>query len=150
MADDNGRLADLAEDRGDVFGLARHGMRRLRLARTAIDATLDAEDPVGRREEMTDGVPVRRLTQPAMDDEDGAAFAILGAVDFGAVGGLDEETSTGYELGLRYAGADGVASAEAVGFYTAFDDLIVVSNIGGTGTGTSPTPPPDPEEEPPQ
>src|SRR5690606_39041107 len=25
--------------------------------------------------------------------------------------------------------------AEAVGFYTAFDDLIVVSNIGGTGTG---------------
>lgn len=54
----------------------------------------------------------------------------------GAVGGLEEETSTGYELGLRYADGDGVASAEAVGFYTAFDDLIVVSNIGGTGTGT--------------
>lgn len=54
----------------------------------------------------------------------------------GAVDGLEEETSTGYELGLRYAGEDGAATAEAVAFYTAFDDLIVVSNIGGTGTGT--------------
>jgi Fe(3+) dicitrate transport protein len=53
----------------------------------------------------------------------------------GAVSGLDEETSTGYELGLRYAQTEGVASAEVVGFYTAFDDLIVVSNVGGTGTG---------------
>ncbi len=48
---------------------------------------------------------------------------------------LDEETSIGYELGLRYASNDQVLTAEAVGFLTQFDDLIVVNNIGGTGTG---------------
>ena len=48
---------------------------------------------------------------------------------------LEEETSTGYELGVRYASRDQVLTAEAVGFYTQFDDLIVVNNIGGTGTG---------------
>lgn len=48
---------------------------------------------------------------------------------------LEEETSTGYELGLRYASNDSVLTAEAVGFLTEFEDLIVVNNIGGTGTG---------------
>lgn len=48
---------------------------------------------------------------------------------------LEEETSTGYELGLRYASQDQVLTSELVGFYTQFEDLIVVSNIGGTGTG---------------
>jgi Fe(3+) dicitrate transport protein len=48
---------------------------------------------------------------------------------------LQEETSTGYELGLRYASNDQVLTAEAVGFLTQFEDLIVVNNIGGTGTG---------------
>lgn len=48
---------------------------------------------------------------------------------------LKEETSTGYELGLRYADKKGILAAEAVGFLTQFEDLIVVSNIGGTGTG---------------
>jgi len=54
----------------------------------------------------------------------------------GAVSGLQEETSTGYELGLRYNGRTRIFMAEATGFLTRFDDLIVVSNIGGTGTGT--------------
>jgi len=49
--------------------------------------------------------------------------------------GLEEETSIGYELGVRYAGRNQALSAEAVGFLTQFEDLIVVSNIGGTGTG---------------
>lgn len=53
----------------------------------------------------------------------------------GAAAGLEEETSIGYELGVRYADDSAGIVAEAVGFYTDFDDLIVVSNIGGTGTG---------------
>ncbi len=48
---------------------------------------------------------------------------------------LEEETSLGYELGVRFASRNQVLTAEAVGFLTQFDDLIVVSNIGGTGTG---------------
>lgn len=52
-----------------------------------------------------------------------------------AANGLDEETSTAYELGLRYAREDAAATAELVNFLTRFDDLIVVTNIGGTGTG---------------
>ncbi len=48
---------------------------------------------------------------------------------------LEEETSTGYELGLRYARNDQILTAEAVAFLTEFEDLIVVNNIGGTGTG---------------
>lgn len=54
----------------------------------------------------------------------------------GRISGLNEETSLGAELGARYADPRGALQAEAVGFYTRFDDLIVVSNIGGTGTGT--------------
>jgi Fe(3+) dicitrate transport protein len=46
---------------------------------------------------------------------------------------LKEETSTGYEAGLRYASRDQVLSAEAVGFLTKFEDLIVVQNIGAGG-----------------
>ena len=48
---------------------------------------------------------------------------------------LEEETSTGYELGLRYADRRGILTAETVGFFTQFENLIVVDNIGGTGTG---------------
>ncbi len=67
----------------------------------------------------------------------------FGGVHFGfsppspgaAISGLEEETSIGYELGTRYARRDGVLTGEAVGFLTQFDDLLVVSNIGGTGTG---------------
>ncbi|MEX2523754.1 MAG: TonB-dependent receptor [Gammaproteobacteria bacterium] len=70
-------------------------------------------------------------------------WQVFGGVNFGfsppspggAISGLEEETSIGYELGTRYAGRDGALIAEGVGFYTSFEDLIVVSNIGGTGTG---------------
>lgn len=47
--------------------------------------------------------------------------------------GLEEETSIAYELGLRY-GSEAL-SGELVGFFTDFQDLIVVDNIGGVGTG---------------
>ena len=53
----------------------------------------------------------------------------------GAVAGLEEETSTGYEIGLRYSGNNDILLAEAIGFYTRFENLIVISSIGGTGTG---------------
>lgn len=67
----------------------------------------------------------------------------FGGVHFGfsppspgaAISGLEEETSIGYELGTRYRSRDGVLAGEVVGFLTRFDDLLVVSNIGGTGTG---------------
>ena len=47
--------------------------------------------------------------------------------------GLEEETSIAYELGLRY-GSEAL-SGELVGFFTDFQDLIVVDNVGGVGTG---------------
>ena len=53
----------------------------------------------------------------------------------GAVGGLQEETSTAYEAGARYTDRRRALAAEAVLFYTAFDNLIVVDNIGGAGSG---------------
>jgi Fe(3+) dicitrate transport protein len=73
----------------------------------------------------------------------GDDWQIFGGVHFGfsppapgdAVAGLNEESSVGYELGVRYGSPGRVLTAEAVAFHTAFDDLIVVSNIGGTGTG---------------
>ncbi|CAN5255194.1 TonB-dependent receptor [soil metagenome] len=46
--------------------------------------------------------------------------------------GLQEETSLGYELGIRHTGD--YLKAELVGFYTAFDDLIVPDNVGGSGS----------------
>ncbi|QPK62022.1 TonB-dependent receptor [Methylomonas sp. LL1] len=48
---------------------------------------------------------------------------------------LHEESSNAYELGSRYT--HGAFSAEVTGFYTQFENLLVVSSIGGTGTGAS-------------
>jgi Fe(3+) dicitrate transport protein len=48
---------------------------------------------------------------------------------------LGEETSNAYELGGRYK--QGAFSAEFTGFYTQFNNLLVVDNIGGAGTGNS-------------
>ncbi|MGR8942272.1 MAG: TonB-dependent receptor family protein, partial [Gammaproteobacteria bacterium] len=48
---------------------------------------------------------------------------------------LEEETSNAYELGARYK--RGAFSAEMTGFYTQFENLLVVNNIGGAGTGQS-------------
>lgn len=51
--------------------------------------------------------------------------------------GLKEETSTGYELGARWSNDAAAFGVELVGFYTRFDDLLVINNIGATGTGAS-------------
>lgn len=48
---------------------------------------------------------------------------------------LKEETSNAYEIGTRYK--KGAFSAELTGFYTQFENLLVVNNIGGTGSGKS-------------
>lgn len=55
----------------------------------------------------------------------------------GNVDGLDIETSIGTELGVRGLTEDGSLGGEIAAFYTHFDDLIVVDNIGGSGTGFS-------------
>jgi len=52
-----------------------------------------------------------------------------------AVGGIKQETSNAFELGARYANPQRALAVEAVAFYTQFNDLIVIDNIGGTGTG---------------
>lgn len=46
--------------------------------------------------------------------------------------GINEETSNAYELGGRYT--HGPFSAEVTGFYTQFNNLLVVDSIGGTGS----------------
>ncbi len=48
---------------------------------------------------------------------------------------LKEETSTAFEAGTRYTNRNQALAAEAVAFYTDFNDLIVVDNVGGAGTG---------------
>ncbi len=53
----------------------------------------------------------------------------------GTRGGLDPETSTSFEIGARYINAQQAFAAESTIFYTAFEDLIVTDNVGGTGTG---------------
>jgi len=53
----------------------------------------------------------------------------------GTRAGLDPETSTAFEIGARYTNAPRAFAAESTFFYTAFKDLIVIDNQGGTGTG---------------
>ena len=53
----------------------------------------------------------------------------------GTRSGLDPETSTAFEAGARYTNARQALAAEATVFYTDFQDLIVVDNIGGAGSG---------------
>ncbi len=53
----------------------------------------------------------------------------------GTRAGLDPESSTALEMGARYANAQQAFAAESTLFYTAFEDLIVTDNVGGTGTG---------------
>lgn len=50
--------------------------------------------------------------------------------------GLDEETSIALEAGARYANETGLA-VDLTPFFTHFDDLIVVDNVGGAGTGNT-------------
>ncbi len=51
--------------------------------------------------------------------------------------GLDPETSTAVEVGLRFSNLSQSLSAEATLFHTRFKDLIVVDNVGGAGSGDS-------------
>ncbi len=53
----------------------------------------------------------------------------------GTRGGLDPETSIAAEAGARYTNPRHAFAAESTFFYTAFKDLIVTDNVGGTGTG---------------
>ncbi len=55
----------------------------------------------------------------------------------GTRSGLDPESSTAFELGARYTNPAQALAAEATFFYTAFDNLIVVDNVGGAGSGDS-------------
>ena len=51
--------------------------------------------------------------------------------------GINEETSQSFEIGYRYRDPARGLNAELVAFYTAYDDLIVIDNIGsGGGTGS--------------
>ena len=52
-----------------------------------------------------------------------------------AVSGLRQETSNAYEIGARYTNPQQALAIETVAFFTRFNDLIVIDNIGGTGTG---------------
>lgn len=63
-------------------------------------------------------------------------FAVPGPS--GAVAnGLKEETSNAFELGYRYQRREQAFSAEAVLFWTDFNNLIVPDNQGGAGTGNT-------------
>lgn len=53
----------------------------------------------------------------------------------GTRSGLDPETSTAFELGTRYTNTSHALALESTFFYTAFNNLIVTDNVGGTGTG---------------
>jgi len=49
--------------------------------------------------------------------------------------GLKEELSYASEGGFRYVNQERAIAMQAIGFYTHFDNLLVIDNIGGTGTG---------------
>lgn len=49
--------------------------------------------------------------------------------------GVKPETSIGTDFGVRYRSPSRALRAELVGFYTYFDNLLVIDNLGSTGTG---------------
>ncbi|MCF6262666.1 MAG: TonB-dependent receptor [Xanthomonadales bacterium] len=51
--------------------------------------------------------------------------------------GIKEETSNAYEAGFRYQDSDRYLELESTLFFTDFNNLIVVDNIGGAGSGES-------------
>ncbi len=53
----------------------------------------------------------------------------------GTRAGLDPESSIAFEIGTRHSNIQQAFAAESTIFYTAFEDLIVTDNVGGTGTG---------------
>ena len=51
--------------------------------------------------------------------------------------GINEERSIASELGGRYEMPNWGLSAEVTGFFTRFNDLLVIDNVGGAGTGNA-------------
>ena len=51
--------------------------------------------------------------------------------------GLTEEESLASEFGFRYLNEERALGGQLIAFYSHFNDLIVIDNIGGTGTGES-------------
>ncbi len=51
--------------------------------------------------------------------------------------GITEERSIASEIGGRYEWPNWGLSAELTGFFTRFEDLIVIDNVGGAGAGNS-------------
>ena len=51
--------------------------------------------------------------------------------------GLQEEEALASEAGFRYMNQERAFGAQLIGFYTHFNDVIAIDNIGGTGTGTN-------------
>ncbi len=84
---------------------------------------------------MSGGVGIVYEFSPELEALAGVHMGFSPPSPGGAVAGLEEETSTGYELGMRYANSSNTLMAEAVAFYTRFEDLIVISSIGGAGSG---------------
>jgi Fe(3+) dicitrate transport protein len=79
-------------------------------------------------------------------DEGGQDFDLFGGINRGvsppspsgsANSQLREETSVGYELGMRYADAPKAFSTELVFFLTNISDLIIPKSVGGTGAGAT-------------
>ncbi|MBT5385095.1 MAG: TonB-dependent receptor [Kordiimonadaceae bacterium] len=79
-------------------------------------------------------------------DEGGQDFDLFGSINRGvsppspsgsAKDGLREETSVGYELGMRYADAPKAFSTELIFFLTNISDLIIPDSIGGAGAGAT-------------
>lgn len=54
-----------------------------------------------------------------------------------ARGGLREETSLAWELGTRWRSLDGALLARTTLFWTDFDNLIAIDNVGGAGSGNT-------------
>ncbi len=96
------------------------------------------EDGSGKLELWAPGLGIRYALTPQ--------WTLLGGVHRGfspssprdlVLSDIEEETSVSTELGVRHADESLGLDASLIGFYSAFDDLIVVDNIGGAGSGES-------------
>ena len=79
-------------------------------------------------------------------DEGGQDFDLFGGINRGVSPGspsasansqMREETSVGYELGMRYADAPKAFSTELIFFLTNISDLIIPDSVGGVGSGST-------------
>ena len=79
-------------------------------------------------------------------DEGGQDFDLFGGINRGvsppspsasANSQMREETSVGYELGMRYADAPKAFSTELIFFLTNISDLIIPDSVGGVGSGST-------------